>query len=96
MRINLPPERTAEHPWPADGCWCREVTGVDGKYNDGARKALNFLLYGCSGYDIAQSSKSDADLADVSYVRLCALPWHVIASKNHPCACPHKASAAQE
>jgi hypothetical protein len=45
------------------------VAGVDGKYNDGARKALNFLLYGCSGYDVSQSSKSDADLSDVSGVR---------------------------
>ena len=71
------------------------MTGVDGKYNDGARKALNFLLYGCSGYDIAQSSKSDADLADVSYVRLCALPRHVIASQDYPCDV-RNASAAQE
>ena len=39
------------------------VAGVDGKYNEGARKALNFLLYGCSGHEVT-SSKSDADLAD--------------------------------
>lgn len=56
---NLPPAFAAA----CDGA-C--FAGVDGKYNDGARKALNYLLYGCSGYDVAQSSKSDADLSDVS------------------------------
>ncbi len=47
---------------------------MDGKYNEGARKALNYLLYGCSGYEIVQSSKGDADLADVSPLPLRPVP----------------------
>jgi hypothetical protein len=47
---------------------------VDGKYNEGARKALNYLLYGCSGYEIVQSSKGDVDLADVSPLPLRPAP----------------------
>jgi len=50
------------------------MAGVDGRYNEGARKALNFLLYGSSGYEISQSSKGDADLADVSPRPLLPLP----------------------
>lgn len=31
--------------------------GVDGKYNDGARKVLNYLLHGCCGSEIYSASR---------------------------------------
>ena len=42
--------------WPA---------GVDGKFNDGSRKALNYLLYGSSGPEIEQSNRNNPELEDM-------------------------------
>lgn len=39
--------------------------GVDGKYNDGARKALNYILYGCSGNEVYQDSRNNPELEEV-------------------------------
>lgn len=38
---------------------------MDGKYNDGARKALNYVLYGCSGLEIVQDSRNNPELEEV-------------------------------
>eukprot|EP00961_Rhodomonas_salina_P117837 1586023-Rhodomonas_salina.1 len=42
------------------------VSGVDGQYNEGSRKVLNFLLCGYSGNDILQSTRTHPDLEDAS------------------------------
>jgi hypothetical protein len=39
--------------------------GVDGKFNDGSRKALNYLLYGSSGPEIEQSNRNNPELEDM-------------------------------
>ncbi len=41
------------------------MAGIDGKFNDGARKALNYLLYGCSGLEIFQASRNNPELDEV-------------------------------
>eukprot|EP00283_Hemiselmis_rufescens_P005843 CAMPEP_0173423594 /NCGR_PEP_ID=MMETSP1357-20121228/3843_1 /TAXON_ID=77926 /ORGANISM="Hemiselmis rufescens, Strain PCC563" /LENGTH=370 /DNA_ID=CAMNT_0014386735 /DNA_START=84 /DNA_END=1192 /DNA_ORIENTATION=+ len=44
------------------------VPGVDGKFNDGARKALNYLLYGCSGLEILESARHNPEQEELLVV----------------------------
>ncbi|KAJ1477950.1 hypothetical protein T484DRAFT_1819246 [Baffinella frigidus] len=44
------------------------VSGVDGKYNDGARKVLNYLLHGCCGSEIYSASRSLEEFDEVVLV----------------------------
>eukprot|EP00282_Hemiselmis_andersenii_P034422 CAMPEP_0169451462 /NCGR_PEP_ID=MMETSP1042-20121227/13711_1 /TAXON_ID=464988 /ORGANISM="Hemiselmis andersenii, Strain CCMP1180" /LENGTH=612 /DNA_ID=CAMNT_0009563377 /DNA_START=86 /DNA_END=1920 /DNA_ORIENTATION=- len=44
------------------------VPGVDGKFNDGARKALNYLLYGCSGLEILESARNHIEQEELLLV----------------------------
>jgi hypothetical protein len=35
------------------------ITGVDGKYNTGSNRVLNFLLFGHSGREVSQNLSDD-------------------------------------
>jgi len=70
----------------------RLAAGVDGRYNAGARQVVNYLLLGCCGTEIYNSSKGIEELDDVVLVVSAADCFLYIGGDSAP---PSKFKSAQ-